>query len=122
MAFVFDTETNKITLPIGDTMTLNVRVNGEPFKDGDTVMFAVSDDDGNDVLCKSFEMAEGKCRVRLSSADTAKLETGGYTWNLRLVHTAEIVDGKVQVDDSDEVVTLWNKPPKFILIDGGCDV
>lgn len=122
MAFTFDESSRKITLPIGDTLNMPLQVTGKPFIDGDMAMFAVSNTDGEDIICKTFTIADGGCKIRLNSADTADKEAGSYTWNIRLVHTPVIVDGVVQIDDSDEVVTLWNKPPKFVLVDGGCDV
>ena len=122
MAFTFDESSKKITLPIGDTLNMPLQVTGKPFVDGDVAMFAVSNTDGEDIICKTFTIENGGCKIRLNSADTADKEAGSYTWNIRLVHTPVIVDGVVQIDDSDEVVTLWNKPPKFVLVDGGCGV
>ena len=86
MAFVFDQASNKITLPLGDTMNLPVKVTSKLFVDGDTVMFSVSNSDGEDIVCKSFTIADGRCNIRLNSADTADKEAGTYTWNIRLVH------------------------------------
>lgn len=122
MAVVFSPNDNKITMPIGDTLTFPGSVKGEPFGDGDYVLFAVSDSDGIDIISKLFPIADGKFTVRLASADTASMEVGGYTWNLRLLHGAQVVNDKPQIDDNDEVMTVWNKPPKFILVDGGGDV
>ncbi len=122
MAFLFDEGSKKITLPLGDTMNLSVKITSGLYADGDTVMFALSDSEGKDAICKAFTISDGKCTIRLNSADTADMEAGSYTWNIRLVHTAETVDGKIQIDDTDEVLTLFNKPPRFVLVDGGCDV
>lgn len=122
MAWTYNTGNNKIVLPIGDTMNLPVKISGDLIVDGDTVMFAVSDADGNDVLCKRFIVANAACVVRLNSEDTARLQPDVYTWNIRLIHTVEVADGEVVIDNSDEVVTIYNRPPKFELVDGGCDV
>lgn len=122
MAVVYDQNSNKITMPIGDTYTFNVNVSGGLLTDGDIAMFAISNSDGEDALCKTFTINGGRCTVRLNSADTVNIEKGSYTWNIRLLHGAKVVDGKVEIDDSDEVITVWNKAPKFQLIDGGCDV
>ena len=119
MAVVFDSKTNKITMPLGDTLTFPGKVKGGEFN---YVLFAISDADGNDIICKPFPITDGEYAVRLNSADTADMEANEYTWNLRLLHGAQLVDGKVQIDDEDEVMTVWNKPPKFVLVDGGCDV
>lgn len=122
MAWTYNTTNNKIVLPIGDTLNLPVKIGGDLIVDGDTVMFAVSDADGNDVLCKTFTVTGAACVVRLNSEDTAKLAADMYTWNIRLIHTADVADGKVIIDNADEVVTIFNKSPKFELVDGGCDV
>ena len=122
MAWTYNTGNNKIVLPIGDTMNLPVKISGDLIVDGDTVMIAISDADGNDILCKTFTVADAACVVRLNSEDTAKLAADMYTWNIRLIHTADVADGEVIIDNTDEVVTIFNKPPKFELVDGGCDV
>lgn len=122
MAAVYNPENNKITMPIGDTFTFNVNVSGGVFVDGDIALFAISTADGEDIICKPFTINGGKCAVRLNSADTADKEAGNYTWNIRLLHGANIENGKVEIDDTDEVMTIWNKAPKFVLVDGGCDV
>lgn len=122
MAFVFDENSKKITLPLGDTMNLPVKVKSSLYGNGDTVMFSVSTTDGEDIICKNFTIVDGGCNIRLNSSDTANKEAGEYIWNIRIVHVADVVDGKVKVDDSDEVITMFNKPPKFVLVDGGCDV
>lgn len=125
MGFAIDIKTRKITLPVGDTGGFTVRMIGELFDffaDGDLVSFAISNKLGEDVLKKFFSIEDNACRIRLSSADTADISPGSYTWNLRFFRNVELVDGEPVIENEDDVLTLYNKPPAIVLVDGGCDV
>lgn len=122
MAVTFNLETKEITMALGDTFTFPVKVTGGPFVDGDSVIFVARDACNEAIIRKHFTLSEGKCVVRLAYADTADKKSGLHTWNLRLLHGVDITENNAEIDDGADVLTLWNKPPHLVLVDGGCHV
>ena len=107
MAYVFDPETRKITLPAGDTMDFKIHTNG----DFDVAIFAVYNrTTGQDVVAVPVEIdADGYANIRLANRHTRDVPAGNYKWNLRLVSDPEFDEnGNVVVDeDSDNVLTVF---------------
>ena len=107
MAYVFDPETRKITLPAGDTMNYRVHTNGE----FDVVIFAVYNrSTGQDVVTVPAEIdANGNAEIRLANRHTRDVPAGNYKWNLRLVSDPEYDEnGNIIADeDSDNVLTVF---------------
>ena len=123
MSFAYDLNTNNITMPVGDTGGFMVKVNWDRLAEGDVVLFAIFGSDG-DLLNKPVEIVDGKAYVRLCNHDTRDIEPGRYNWNLRIVTSpARDENGNVIADEcSDDVVTVFDKPPRINLTRGGARV
>lgn len=125
MPFKFDTETYNIEMACGDTARININVEWDKLAVGDVILFAIFDkNSGEDLLCKTIEIVDGVAQVRLCNHDTRDMEAGKYNWNLRIV-TSPAYDesGNVRVDEcSDDVVTVFNKPPNIKLTNGGARI
>lgn len=126
MAYTFNPETRAITLPLGDTMNLRLKLTDIQF---DAAVFAIFDaNTGKDIFKKSVNIENGEAAIRLSNADTRDLNPGNYNWNLRLISDpAYGEDGEIIVDeDSDDVVTVFGPGksdiPKFTLVRNGAHV
>ena len=125
MPFSFNSRTNEIKMAAGDTATIMIEINWEKLSAGDVILFAVFDPNmSGDMLCKAVEIVSGKASVRLCNHDTRDIEPGNYNWNLRVVTSpARDENGNVCVDEcTDEVVTVFDNPPKFKLTNGGAYV
>ena len=125
MAFVYDTETGKITLPAGDTADINISVDYKELKQGDAILFAIFDKFGDrDIVIKTADLVDGKARIRICNHDTRDVEPGNYKWQLRIVtNPARGEDGAIIADDcSDNVITVFNNPPTFKITRGGAYV
>jgi len=106
MAYVFDPETRKITLPAGDTMDFRIRTNGE----FDALIFAVYNrTTGEDLVLVPVEIENGYAHVRLANRHTRDVPAGNYKWNLRMVSDPERDEnGNIIADeDSDNVLTVF---------------
>lgn len=125
MAFVFDTQTGNITLPRGDTGNINVSVNYDELKEGDAIVFAIFDKyTGEDFLIKAADIVDGKAVIRICNHDTRGLVAKSYNWNLRIVtDPTRDENGNVVADEcTDDVITVFQNPPKFKLTNGGAYV
>ena len=125
MPFTFDSATKNITMAAGDTATITVNVSWDKLAAGDVLLFALFDsDESGELICKPVEIANGTASIRLCNHDTRDIPPGRYRWTLRLVTSpAQDTDGSVRADEcSDEVITLFNTPPCFIITRGGAYV
>lgn len=125
MPFTYNEETHAITMAAGDTANLQVDVEWDRLSDADVLLFAVFDPaQTGDLVCKAVEIADGRASIRICNHDTRDIPEGSYKWNLRLV-TGPALDenGNVRVDEcSDDVITVFDSPPKFKLTRGGAYV
>ena len=125
MPFAYNEETNAITMPAGDTANIEVGVEWDRLAEGDVLLFAVFDPAASgDLVCKPVEIVDGLAQIRICNHDTRDIEPGRYRWNLRLVTSpAYDEDGNVRVDEcTDDVITVFDKPPEFKLTRGGAYV
>ena len=125
MAFAFDPNTRKITLPLGDTADLYVNVNWQGLSPGDALLFAIfAPDVPGDMLCKAADLVDGKAHIRICNHDTRDLQSGKYRWQLRIVtNPARDDDGHVIADEcTDNVISVFDKPPTIELKRGGAYV
>lgn len=127
MAYSYDEVTNTITLPRGDTVTipLEIAVEGDmpEAADGTAVVFVVWNTTENvRVLKKSAIITGGKAEIRIASADTREWDTAStYGWSIGTVTDPDIdpETGVYAGNDTDEVVSAFDKLQKFKLTNGG---
>ena len=89
------------------------------------ILFAVFDaNQEGDIICKPVKIVNNQASIRLCNHDTRDIPPGRYNWALRIVtNPAYDSDGSVRADDcSDEVITLFETPPSFVLTRGGAYV
>ena len=125
MPFVFNPSSKSIIMACGDTANIGVNINYDKLVDGDVILFAIFDRmNGDDLLCKTVEVKDGKAEIRLCNHDTRDIAPGEQNWNLRIVtNPAKNIDGSVYVDDClDDVITVFNIIPTIKLIRGGAYV
>ncbi len=136
MPFTYDKATNRISMPPGDTGTIQVDVDWMTVREGDAVVFAiVSGRTGRDIMLKSAELLlekdgegnpVGKAQIRLCNADTRDLRPGRYRWQMRIVtDPARDAEGNVIADEcTDNVVSVFSGDamPEFILEKRGARV
>ena len=126
MAYIFDPESRKITLPAGDTLDIRVKIKSGEY---DAALFAVYDrKTGADVVSVPVEIDGNETHIRLANRHTRDVPAGNYKWNIRLVSDAEYgEDGKIIVnDDSDDVLTVFGPDndsiPNFVIRRNGANV
>lgn len=121
----FDESTRQITLPLGDTFDIWVDVVWTALSPGDVILFTIFDHNtGEDKLIKPVEILDGRAHIRLCNHDTRDITPATYRWNLRIV-TSPVRDeeGNVRVDEcNDNVITVFDDPPKIKLWKGGAYV
>ncbi len=126
MAFIFDKSTGIITMMTGDTAELRVRINWHKLAPGDAMVFGIYDpNSAEDIFRKPAEIQDGMAVIRLCNADTRDLEPSKkYTWQLRIVTSpARDESGNIIADDcGDDVISVFQNPPRFILMRGGAYV
>lgn len=110
MAFTFDEETRKISMPPGDTGDLFVDVEWDTEKETAVVFAIVNRRTGEDMMLKSAEIADGKAHIRLCNHDTRDMEPGIYNWQLRLVTSpARDEEGNIIADEcGDDVISVFS--------------
>lgn len=125
MPFSYNSETHAIAMARGDTANLWIDVEWDRLAPGDVLLFAIFDPGGSgDLVLRPVEIADGQALIRICNHDTRDIEPGTYRWNLRLV-TSPVYDedGNVRVDEcTDDVITVFDAPPRFKLTRGGADV
>lgn len=116
MAFTV-TENCNIICPRGDTGAITYAIRGIDMSEGDVLVFGVIDNGGRTILRKIAAIENGAAIINFSNADTRELDVGKYRYNLRLVTDPEYDgDGNVIcLDDTDNVITLYNCPPRFVV-------
>lgn len=130
MPFVFDESNNQISMPPGDTGNLWIEIDWTALSDGDAVLFAIVDRNGNDLMVKSAEITTrvdaddnviGTAHIRLCNHDTREIEPGRYYWQLRVVtNPGKGENGELVADDcSDNVVSVFENMPSFRLVKKG---
>ena len=125
MAGNYDETTRQITLPCGDTFDIWVDIDWPDLAEGDVVLFGIFDKNtGNDILVKYADIEDGKAHIRLCNKDTRDVEPATYRWNLRIVtDPVRDDDGNVRVDEcEDDVITVFDDPPRIKLWKGGAYV
>ena len=122
MPFTYDSKTHAISMACGDTTNIQINVQWDSLGAGDVLLFAAFNrDTGKDVLRKPVMIEQGRANIRLCNHDTRDIPAGKYRWNLRII-TSPVLDddGNVQVDAcTDDVVTVFDSPPIFRLMNGG---
>lgn len=125
MPFKFNSDNYAIEMACGDTANIRINISCDIISAGDMLLFAIFKvSTGEDLLCKSTDIVDGVANIRLSNQDTRDIPPGSYKWNLRLV-TSPVCDeqGKVCVDEpTDDVITIFDKPPVIKLTRGGAYV
>lgn len=98
---------------------------GPRYPPGDVILFTIFDHNtGEDKLIKPVEILDGRAHIRLCNHDTRDITPATYRWNLRIV-TSPVRDeeGNVRVDEcTDNVITVFDDPPKIKLWKGGAYV
>lgn len=114
MPFKLNPTDMSIQMACGDTADIQFHVNWDTLSDGDVMLFAIfTNTTCEDVLCKCLEISDGVAHLRLCNQDTRDIPAGKYYWNLRIVTSpARDAEGNVRVDaDTDDVITIYDKPP-----------
>ena len=115
MAFTFDEETRKISMPPGDTGNIWLEIDWPAMKAGDAVIFAIVSRREGDMLLKAAEVEQDaesglyRAHIRLCNHDTRDIEPGTYNWQVRLV-TDPVRDenGNVIADEcTDNVISVF---------------
>ena len=125
MAFVYDSDTHKITMPQGDTADIDVAIDYAGIGPGDALMFAIFDPQSGDLMRKTVELQDGRAHIRLCNHDTRDIAPGTYKWNLRIItNPARDADGNIIADDcTDDVITVFGeKLPIIKIYRGGAHV
>lgn len=110
MAVQYDSKKNRIILPRGDTMTVDVSVDSGQFPDGSEAIFAVSKKDYAEVFSVHQIISGGKATLRIAHDKTALLDVGDYYWDVRLVSDPSY-DSNGEVicdDDTDHVLSVYS--------------
>lgn len=123
MAYEFNETSHKITIPRGDTATINFTVEGGGVTDGDAILFRVRNRTRNAwALTKLAQIVNGAAMVRLTSADTRALSTGQkYGWTIGVVSDPDTdADGNpIANDATDNVLTAYNELMGFEVVESG---
>lgn len=126
MPFQYSASSGRITCPRGDTGALRVTISGDiSLLPGDMLVFGLYDPKTKETLLrKQAAITEGAAMLRFTNADTREMAAGSYKYNLRIVTNPEYdADGNVIcVDDSDNVLSVYNELPKFEILEAGVHV
>ncbi len=77
MAYTYDTATNRIILPRGDTASINLNISGSAVVDGDAVVWGLySRIDGRWVSRRTAVITGGNATIRIRNSDTRSLLYG----------------------------------------------
>lgn len=124
MAFVYSAEGDMVC-PRGDTGALKVTVSGITLNAGDMLVFGVFDPvRGRTLLRKQAEIVNGEAILTFTNADTRGLRPGMYRYNLRIVTDPELDEkgNVVCLDDTDNVISVYNEMPRFWVKEAGVHV
>lgn len=125
MAFNFDEDSNKISMPPGDTGDLHLQIEWDTHGKDAVVVFAiVNRRTGVDMMIKAAEIVNGYAHIRLCNHDTRNIAPGTYQWQIRLVTSpAHDADGNVIADEcTDDVISVFTEMPTFVIQKGGARV
>lgn len=123
MAYEYNETNRKITIPRGDTATINFTVEGGGVTDGDAILFRVRNRSRNTwALTKQALITNGAAAIRLTSADTRGLSSGQrYGWTVGMVSDPDTdAEGNpIADDDTDNVLTAYNDLKTFEVVESG---
>lgn len=127
--FKLDRDTGAITLPRGDTMTINVTLRDKELPAGTMAVFGVrtTGNRSRNLLTRAFPVENNQCVIRLSNKDSRELSVGVHCWDLRIVVNPERnEDGSIRCDDeSDEVYSVFSggsAMPGFTVTEVAADI